>query len=277
MTEHPEAPTTQRDTEALNAPFRAVLVSVFPDFLHTLIAMGVVGRALDSGLLALDIINPRDHASGRYRRVDDAPFGGGAGMVLKPEVMTSAVGAARALAPGAPVIALTAQGKRFDQAMARELAANPGMILVCGRYEGFDQRFLDREVEAEVSLGDFVLSGGEVAAAVVADAVLRLLPGVLGNADSALEESFSGAFLEHPQYTRPAEYAGDAVPEVLLSGDHARIADARRQASLGRTWMLRPDLLESSALSPRDRALLDDFIRAFLARRKAFGTGGLSE
>lgn len=276
MTEAPEIPCAPLAPKASDAPFRAVLVSVFPEFVRALIAMGVVGRALAGGLLALDTVNPRDYAPERYRRVDDAPFGGGAGMVLKPEVMTSAVAAARALAPNAPVIALTAQGKRFDQAMARELAAQPGMILVCGRYEGFDQRFLDRGVEAEVSLGDFVLSGGEVAAAVVADAVLRLLPGVLGNADSALDESFSTALLEHPQYTRPAEYAGDAVPQVLLSGDHAQIAESRRQASLGRTWMLRPDLLESNALSPRDRALLDDFIQTFWARRQAFGAGSAS-
>lgn len=191
-------------------------------------------------------------------------------MVLRADVLGRAIAEARNRAPNVPVVALTAQGRPMDQALALQLASGAGMILVAGRYEGFDQRFLDREVDLEVSLGDFVLSGGELAAAVVADVVLRLLPGVLGNAESVVEESFRENLLEHAQYTRPAFVGGDDVPAVLTSGDHAQIARFRRRDALGRTWMLRPDLLSRQTLSEADRALLAEFIAAFHAARRAF-------
>lgn len=221
---------------------------------------GVCGRALQSGLARLDCVNPRDFAPGPHRSVDGRPYGGGPGMVLSAEPLLAAVRAARAQAPqGAPVIFLTPQGERFSQRRARDLAAGPGMILVAGRYEGFDERALEMEADEELSLGDFVLSGGELAACVVIDAVVRLLPGALGDARSAEEDSFSAGLLDYPQYTRPAVVEGRAAPDVLLAGDHERVRAWRLQQALGRTWLRRPELLSGRRLSEEESRLLNEF------------------
>lgn len=249
-------------------PYPLTLVSVLPDLAEAVLGHGVVGRGVRVGRVEVRHINPRDFADDRHRTVDEAPFGGGAGMVLRADVLGRAIEKAKQLTPDAPVVALTAQGRRLNQSLASELSVGPGVILVAGRYEGFDQRFLDRWVDLEVSIGDVVLSGGELAAAVLVDSVLRLVPGVLGNTESVIEESFSTGLLEHPHYTRPAEVAGDGVPAVLLSGDHAAIDRYRRREALGRTWMLRPDLLAAAELPAADRALLAEFIEEFQAARR---------
>ncbi|WP_271678387.1 tRNA (guanosine(37)-N1)-methyltransferase TrmD [Thermomonas mangrovi] len=242
------------------------IVSLFPDFVAQLAAHGVVGRAGERGLLSIHGWNPRDHAEGGYRRVDDRPFGGGPGMVMLIDPLQAALQAARAADP-APVrtIYLSPQGARLTQAKVRELAALPRLLLLCGRYEGVDERLLQAEVDEELSIGDYVLSGGELAAAVVVDAVARLLDGALGDAESAVQDSFEGdGLLDCPHYTRPVEHALGPVPSVLLSGNHAGIARWRRQQSLGRTWLRRPDLLDEAALSKADRSLLADFKTRYL-------------
>ena len=248
-------------------PLRIDVVSLFPDFVAQVAGHGVVGRAGERGLLSLHGWNPRDHAEGNYRRVDDRPFGGGPGMVMLVDPLRAALAAVRAADPSpAHVVYLSPQGRRFDQARARELAMLPRLVLLCGRYEGVDERLLAAEVDEEISIGDYVLSGGELAAAVVVDAVARLLPGALNDADSAAQDSFEapgGAgegplLLDCPHYTRPVEHALGAVPPVLLSGNHALIARWRRQQSLVRTWRRRPDLLDPAALAPADRRLLDE-------------------
>ena len=244
------------------------VVSLFPEFVAQLAAHGVVGRAGERGLLSLHGWNPRDFAEGNYRRVDDGPFGGGPGMVMLVEPLRAAIAAAREADPApARVVYLSPQGRRLDQRKVRELAALPRLVLLCGRYEGVDERLLQAEVDEELSIGDYVLSGGELAAAVLVDAVARLLDGTLGDAESAVQDSFEGdGLLDYPHYTRPVEHELGTVPEVLLSGNHAQIARWRRQQSLGRTWLRRPDLLNEAALSKSDRALLDAF-RAVHARQ----------
>lgn len=236
------------------------VISLFPEFVAQLAGHGVVGRAGERGLLTLHGWNPRDFAEGNYRRVDDRPFGGGPGMVMMIDPLRAALAAARAADPApARVIYLSPQGQRLDQRKVRELATRPRLILLCGRYEGVDERLIQAEVDEELSIGDYVLSGGELAAAVVIDAVARLLDGTLGDAESAGQDSFGeDGLLDCPHYTRPVEHALGRVPEVLLSGDHARIARWRRQQALGRTWLRRPDLLDEASLSAQDRALLED-------------------
>lgn len=247
-------------------PMRIDVVSLFPDFVAQVAGHGVVGRAGERGLLALHGWNPRDYAEGNYRRVDDRPFGGGPGMVMLIDPLRAALAAARAADPApARVIYMSPQGRPLDQATVRELAALPRLVLLCGRYEGVDERLLAAEVDEELSIGDYVLSGGELAAAVVVDAVARLLPGALNDAESAAQDSFEapdGAaggplLLDCPHYTRPVEHALGAVPPVLLSGNHAGIARWRRQQSLLRTWQRRPDLIDLGALSKADLRLLD--------------------
>ena len=242
------------------------IISLFPGFVAQLAAHGVVGRAGERGLLTIHGWNPRDFAEGNYRRVDDRPFGGGPGMVMLIDPLRAAIAAARAADPApARVVYLSPQGRRLDQRKVRELAALPRLVLLCGRYEGVDERLLQAEVDEELSIGDYVLSGGELGAAVVVDAVARLLDGTLGDADSAAQDSFEGdGLLDCPHYTRPVEHPLGRVPEVLLSGDHARIARWRRQQSLGRTWLRRPDLLDEAALSRADRALLEEFKARYL-------------
>lgn len=245
---------------------RIDIVSLFPEFVAQVAGHGVVGRAQERGLLSIHGWNPRDHAEGNYRRVDDRPFGGGPGMVMMIEPLRVALAAARAADPRpARVVYMSPQGVPLSQAKARELAAQPRLILLCGRYEGVDERLLQAEVDEELSIGDYVLSGGELAAAVVIDATARLLPGALNDAESAAQDSFEGedGLLDCPHYTRPLEHPLGSVPPVLLSGNHAEIAKWRRKQSIGRTWLRRPELIDRAALSKADRALLE----AFLAER----------
>ncbi|WP_446830207.1 tRNA (guanosine(37)-N1)-methyltransferase TrmD [Candidatus Foliamicus sp.] len=237
-----------------------ITVCLHPGMVLGAFEEGVCARALESGVAALHCVNPRDFAGGKHRSVDDRPYGGGPGMVLRAAPVLAAVRAARAQAPeGTPTIFLTPQGKRFTQARAHELAASAGIILVAGRYEGFDERVLELEADEELSLGDFVLSGGELAACVVIDAVVRLLPGALGDERSAGEDSFSSGLLDFPQYTRPSVVEGRAAPEALLAGDHARVRAWRLKQALGRTWLRRPELLAERRLSEQERRLLQEF------------------
>jgi len=240
---------------------RIDVFTLFPEYLEGPLSLSLLGRAREEGLVDVRVHDPRVHATDRHRTVDDTPFGGGAGMVMMPEPLFAAV---EAVAPPRPMYLLAAGGRRFDQTMARELAAGSGFSLLCGRYEGVDQRVADHLCDDELSVGDFVLAGGEAAALVVIEAVSRLVPGVMGNEDSGAEESFTDRRLEYPQYTRPAEFRGWSVPEVLRSGDHARIARWRRAEALRRTLELRPDLLDGRqgrSLTPEERALLDEFSR----------------
>jgi tRNA (guanine37-N1)-methyltransferase len=245
---------------------RIDIVSLFPDFVAQCAAFGVVGRAVERGLLSVHGWNPRDYAEGNYRRVDERPFGGGPGMVMLIDPLRSSLRAARqADAAPAKVVYMSPQGAPLTQAKVRELATRDRLILLCGRYEGIDERLIRAEVDEEISIGDYVLSGGELAAAVIVDAVARLREGVLGDAESAVQDSFEDGLLDCPHYTRPVEHELGAVPDVLMSGNHAEIAKWRRMQSLGRTWQRRPDLLDEAALSKADRKLLEAY-RAQLAR-----------
>ena len=238
------------------------VVSLFPEIVSQVAEFGVVGRARERQLLSLHMQNPRDYATDVHRTVDDRPYGGGPGMVMKYAPAAAAIAAARAELPaGSPVVCLTPQGPVFDQAAATRFAGLPGMVLLAGRYEGIDERLIDREVDEELSLGDFVLSGGEIAAMAVIDAVTRLLPGVLGDAESAQQDSFMQGLLDHPHYTRPESIDGDRVPAVLLSGDHARIARWRYKQALGRTYLRRPELVKKLSLSNEQKKLLDEFLK----------------
>ena len=239
------------------------VITLFPDFLRQAMAVGVVGRALERERIALECWNPRDYSHDNYRSVDDRPYGGGPGMVFMVEPLRlglQAVRAAQGEGLRSPVVLMSPQGRRFDQGLAREWARLPGLTLVCGRYEGLDQRFIDSYVESEVSLGDFVISGGELAALTMIDAVTRLLPGVLHTDASAEQDSFMDGLLDCPHYTRPEQAPEGAVPGVLLSGNHALIARWRRKQSLGRSWLVRPDLLAKVELSKKDRLLLAEFV-----------------
>ena len=220
--------------------WHATVLTLFPSMFPGPLAGALAGRALERGLWRLNTEDIRNAGRGRHRSVDDTPFGGGAGMVLRPDVVDAAITAA---ADGRPLLYLTPRGRPFVQADATRLAASPGAILLCGRYEGVDQRVIDAHAADEISIGDYVLSGGELAAMVVLDACVRLLPGVMGAAESAVEESFSAGLLEYPHYTRPADWQGRPVPPVLLSGDHAAIAAWRRQQAEHVTRARRPDLL----------------------------------
>lgn len=246
---------------------RIDVITLFTEFVDATAAVGVVGRAQQRGLIHLETWNPRDYTHDNYRRVDERTFGGGPGMVMSTQPLHDCLMAMRAAAPESPhVVYLSPQGARLTQRRVRELAALPRLALVCGRYEGIDERLVRREIDEEISIGDYVLSGGELAAAVVIDAVGRLQPGALSDADSALQDSFEDGLLDCPHYTRPDVNAqGDAVPAVLLSGDHAAIARWRRQQALGRTWLRRPDLLARAHLSDQDRRLLADFRAQWLA------------
>ena len=246
---------------------RIDVISLFPEFIQTAAAVGVVGRAQQRGLIDLKLWNPRDFTHDNYRRIDERTFGGGPGMVMSSQPLRDCLAAMRAdAAQATPVIYLSPQGARLTQRRVRALAVLPRMALVCGRYEGIDERLLTREIDEEISIGDYVLSGGELAAAVVIDAVGRLQPGALNDDASALQDSFEEGLLDCPHYTRPEiDAQGDAVPSVLLSGDHAAIARWRRQQAIGRTWLRRPDLLARATLSDADHRLLDDFRRHWLA------------
>ena len=236
-------------------------VSLFPDMFSAVTDYGITGRAVREGLLTFQSWNPRDYTHDRHRTVDDRPYGGGPGMLMKIQPLRDAIQAARASAPGkACVVYLSPQGERLDQSVVESLAAEQQLILVAGRYEGVDERLIAAEVDREVSLGDFVLSGGELAAMAVIDAVTRLIPGALGHAQSAEQDSFADGLLDCPHYTRPEVYEGQAVPEVLLGGHHEQIRRWRLKESLRRTRERRPDLLEQRVLTEEERQLLDEIL-----------------
>jgi tRNA (guanine37-N1)-methyltransferase len=239
---------------------RIAVVSLFPSMLRDALAHGVLGRAIERGLLEVECFDPRDDATDVHRTVDDRPYGGGPGMVLKVEPLRSTLRRAEAATPaGSRRVYLGADGRRFEQSMAREASEWPGLILVTGRYEGVDERFIESEIDATWSIGDYVLSGGELPALVVIDAIGRLLPGALGSAESAVQESFTDGLVDWPHYTRPPTVDGRAVPAVLASGDHAAIQRWRLRQALGRTWLRRPELLERRGMNAEERALLEEF------------------
>ncbi len=235
---------------------RVDVFTIFPAYLEGPLHSSLLGRAHERGLVDVRVHDPREHTTDQHRSVDDTPFGGGAGMVMRPEPLFAAV---EAVQPTRPLLLLSAAGSRFDQQMAERLAQRDGFALVCGRYEGVDQRVADHLCDDEISVGDYVLAGGEAAALVVIEAVARLVPGVMGNTESGEDESFGAGLLEYPQYTRPADFRGWPVPEALRSGDHALIARWRRAQALRRTLDRRPDLLGPRALTADERRLLDEF------------------
>ncbi|WP_027715911.1 tRNA (guanosine(37)-N1)-methyltransferase TrmD [Desulfuromonas sp. TF] len=231
------------------------VLTLFPAMIDSPFAGSILGKAVEKGLIRIAAHNLRDWAEGRHKVTDDAPYGGGDGMVMKPEPVARALSQLKVDSPGARVLLMTPQGVPFRQSDAQALSREEGLIFVCGRYEGFDERIRSM-VDAEYSLGDFVLTGGELAAMVMIDAVARLIPGVLGSSGSALGDSFADGLLEYPHYTRPVEFEGRRVPEVLLSGNHAEIARWRRRQQLKRTLRRRPDLLPGARLSEEDRRFL---------------------
>jgi len=238
------------------------VVTLFPEMLDAVGTVGITGRAVERDLLEIRCWNPRDFTTDRHRTVDDRPYGGGPGMVMKVEPLKAAIGAARAQLPaGSPVIHLSPQGRVLDQAGLHELADLPGMVLVASRYEGVDERLIAAEIDQEWSIGDYVLSGGELAAMVIIDGVTRLLPGALGHEESARQDSFSDGLLDYPHYTRPESVDGEVIPEVLRSGDHRAIHRWRQKQALGRTWLRRPDLLDNLRLDDDQQRLLEEFIR----------------
>ena len=240
------------------------VITLFPQMFDAVTASGVTGRAREKGFYQLVAWNPRDFAHNAYRTVDDRPYGGGPGMVMMPEPLGRAVAAARQRQKSAGVneprvIHLTPQGRLLNHPLVMELAAEQGVVLLAGRYEGVDERVIAREVDTEISIGDYVLSGGELAAMVLIDSIVRQLPGVLGDAESASQDSFANGLLDCPHFTRPEVYEGNPVPPVLLSGNHADIDRWRLKQALGRTWQRRPDLLQRHALSDEERKLLEEF------------------
>lgn len=240
------------------------VISLFPEMFLSITGHGVTGRAVKNGLISVDCWNPRDFTYDRHHSVDDRPYGGGPGMLMMVEPLRKAIHAAKAAAgDNAKVIYLSPQGRKLDQQGVCELAANEKLILVCGRYEGVDERVIQTEIDEEWSVGDYVLSGGELPAMVLIDAVSRFVPGVLGHQASAKEDSFADGLLDHPHYTRPEVLDGMCVPPVLLSGNHAEIDRWRMKQSLGRTWLRRPELLESLALTDEQRMLLAEFQREY--------------
>lgn len=248
------------DRQHWRLPVKIDVVSLFPEFVKQVLEQGMPRVARETGALTVQCRNPRDHADNRYRSVDDRPYGGGPGMVMQAEPLARCIEAARAAQGQTLVLAMSPQGQPLNQALVEQLAQQPALVLVCGRYEGLDERLLDGCIDLEVSLGDFVLSGGELAAMVLIDAIARLLPGVLGAQDSAQNDSFSQGLLDHPHYSRPEQWRGQAVPDVLLSGDHARIKRWREKQALGQTWLKRPDLLDKLELNVEQTALLQEFI-----------------
>lgn len=230
----------------MSTPWTATVLTIFPEMFPGPLGFSLAGKGLERGLWRLQAVDLREFASDRHRSVDDTPFGGGAGMVMRPDVVARAVDAVREAGAPGPLVYLTPRGERLVQAIVRDWAAGPGLVLLCGRYEGVDQRVIEARGFREVSIGDFVLSGGEIAAMAVIDACVRLLPGIVGDAASLEEESFATNLLEYPQYTRPRVFEGRAVPEVLLSGDHERIRRWRAEQALAITRARRPDLLKET-------------------------------
>ncbi len=240
--------------------FQLDVITLFPEMFSSVLEHGVIGRALSDKLLGFRSWNPRHFTQDVHRTVDDRPYGGGPGMVMMYEPVCSAIAKAKQAQPGTKVIYLSPQGRRLDQSGVDELSKRSGMILVSGRYEGIDERIIDAEIDEEWSIGDYVLSGGELAAMVLIDSVCRTLPGVLGHEDSANEDSFVDGLLDYPHYTRPEEVDGYTVPDVLLSGHHENIRRWRLKQALGKTWRSRPDLIESIELNDEQKGLLQEFI-----------------
>ncbi len=240
---------------------RIDVVTLFPDMIREACRYGIPRRAQAQGVLELHTWNPRDQATDRHRTVDDRPYGGGPGMVMQVQPVADAIAAARAAGAVGPLLYLSPQGRRLDQQAVRRFAGLPGLLLLAGRYEGIDERLIAQQVDEEWSIGDYVLSGGEPAALVLIDAVVRLLPGALGDAESAAQDSFMDGLLDYPHYTRPETVGGARVPEVLVGGNHAEIERWRRKQALGRTWERRPDLLERLQLDEEQKALLEEYIR----------------
>jgi tRNA (guanine37-N1)-methyltransferase len=237
------------------------VITLFPEMIRAQSAHGIQGRAVERGLVEVMTWNPRDYTQDRHGSVDDRPYGGGPGMVMQVQPLRDTLRAVRAEAGAAPVIYLSPQGQRLTQARVRELSGMAGLILLAGRYEGIDERVIDTEVDEELSIGDYVLSGGELPALVLMDAVTRLIPGALGDADSAQADSFMDGVLDYPHYTRPEEIDGSRVPAPLLGGNHAEIRRWRLKQALGRTWLRRPDLLQAVELDAERQSLLDEFIK----------------
>lgn len=238
------------------------IITLFPEMLSAL-EYGITGRALQDSLLTIQCWNPRDYTQSKHRSVDDRPYGGGPGMVMMAQPLQDAISAAKQSAPKPPrVVHLTPQGERFSQQAAERFLKTENIVLVAGRYEGIDERLLQQEIDEEWSIGDYVLSGGELAAMTIIDAVTRLIPGALGHEDSAAEDSISSGLLKYPQYTRPEVFQGMKVPDVLLSGNHQAISRWRLKESLGKTWLKRPDLLAKMNLDTFQEALLKEFIEA---------------
>jgi len=247
---------------------RIDVVTLFPELVEQVTGCGVVGRAAEQGLLELHCWNPRDYTRDKHRTVDDRPYGGGPGMLMKVQPLQDAITAVREHSSAARLVYLSPQGKLLTQKKLVQQVEQGSVIFICGRYEGIDERLIQREVDEEWSIGDYVISGGELAAMVCIDAMTRLIPGALGHKDSALQDSFSDGLLDCPHYTRPEEYLGDRVPEVLMNGNHREIDAWRQQQALGRTWQRRPDLLENIELSSGQQALLDKFIAELEQTRK---------
>jgi len=254
------------------------VVSLFPEMFTALTQHGVTGRAVEKQQIALEFWNPRDYATDRHRSVDDRPYGGGPGMLMKVDTLRGAISDARQRAwqaTGKPptVIYLSPQGRKLDQVGVQYLAQSSPLIVVAGRYEGIDERIVEHDIDEEWSIGDYVLSGGELPAMVLIDAAARLIPGVLGHQDSAVEDSFNDGLLDCPHYTRPEDIDGRQVPDVLLSGNHAAIKRWRMKQSLGRTWQRRPDLLEGRVLDKAQQTLLDEFIEEYARKAAVQGEG----
>lgn len=243
------------------------IITIFPEMFGSVFRSGVTKRAVDKGLVEVHIHALRDYAAGRHKQVDDRPFGGGQGMVLKPEPIFAAVERVRG-SERTPVYLLSPQGRKLDFHFAEELAQCSQVILICGRYEGVDERVVEHLVTGEISIGDYILTGGEPAAVVVIDAVSRLIPGVVGKEESVKNDSFFKGVLDFPQYTRPRDFRGMKVPEVLFSGDHDRIESWRRKESLKKTWLLRPDLLKKGKLSPEEKEVLEEIKKKAKRERK---------
>ena len=235
------------------------IVSLFPEMFAAISDFGVSGKAISNGVANIDVINPREFAEDQRKTVDDRPYGGGPGMVMMAQPLLQAVAKAKSNAPNAKVVYLSPQGEKFGHAMAQTFVQRSEIIFLCGRYEGVDERAIESVVDEEVSIGDYVLSGGELAVMVIVDAITRLLPKGLGNAESAVQDSFAAGLLDYPHYTRPEQLNGLAVPKVLLSGDHQAIENWRMKQALGRTWLRRPELLSKIELTVQQQQLLDEF------------------
>jgi len=258
-------------------PYECDVVTLFPDMFNAITQFGVTGRACDNKIFHLHTWNPRDFTADNYRTVDDSPYGGGPGMVMKAQPLEEAIVSAknrqRHLGIDRPeVIYLSPQGKRLDHQRVTRLSQSDGIILLCGRYEGIDERLIESQVDTEISIGDYVLSGGELGAMVLIDCIIRLIPGALGDPESASQDSFVNGILDHPHYTRPESYFGNNVPDVLLSGNHANIRRWRLQQALGKTWLKRPDLLEQKVLqasmTEEEETLLNEFKKSYTDYKK---------